>query len=526
MRGPAVTATPQYRAGLFTRYWPEFVAVLLLLCARPLVSGETLGHDVVWQFWVARQLNAGIPLYSWIAEVNPPLWYWMAQPVDLLAAMTDQAPLDLLCTSIFVLIGISLTCCAMLIAPLSAQRRAVIYTAILAVMLLVALPDFAQREHLVLIAAFPYALLISCRDENRSLPTVLVLAIALLATPAFALKHYFALIPIMLEIWLIWRRKRSWQPFRLETVALAAGAISYLGAILAVTPDYIATIVPALHLVYGDARMSILTIMVTPMNMLLLIVGLYVLHFRRELGPGPQAALATAAALGIAYFLQFKGWSYHALPVIGMLVAAMALHLTQRPETPRLRWPEYLTVGLTLLIAIVPPLQQGQAATARKAEVDRLLVDASPGMNVALFATHSSGIWPMVDQWGLVWTTRYYHFWMMEAVIDTRMAGKPLEGPLLNLVTRIRRDTVTDLSCHPPDILIDDGTIVDTDQRDILDFFKEEPTFAALMKAYEASSTLGRFTVYHRVGQLPPTDGPCMNLAPARHIYPRPGAQT
>ena len=41
--------------------------------------------DVIWQMWVARQLLGGTELYSQINEVNPPLWFWMAVPVEAAA---------------------------------------------------------------------------------------------------------------------------------------------------------------------------------------------------------------------------------------------------------------------------------------------------------------------------------------------------------------------------------------------------------------------------------------------------------
>src|SRR3546814_6831302 len=43
-----------------------------------------------------------------------------------------------------------------------------------------------------------------------------------LAAFGFALKHYFVLAPILLELWLLMGAKRNWRPFRPETVTLAA----------------------------------------------------------------------------------------------------------------------------------------------------------------------------------------------------------------------------------------------------------------------------------------------------------------
>src|SRR5690348_5651478 len=71
-----------------------------ILCARPLVTAlcvlaiavvlRSLGSvdaDVAWQLWIGRQLNAGAHLYRDIVETNPPLWFWMAMPIERLSAL-------------------------------------------------------------------------------------------------------------------------------------------------------------------------------------------------------------------------------------------------------------------------------------------------------------------------------------------------------------------------------------------------------------------------------------------------------
>lgn len=68
--------------------WPEWLAFLCWLGACFAVIGIGVWHDIAWQLWIARHLNAGVGLYSWIMEVNPPLWFWMARSIDWLAGAT------------------------------------------------------------------------------------------------------------------------------------------------------------------------------------------------------------------------------------------------------------------------------------------------------------------------------------------------------------------------------------------------------------------------------------------------------
>ncbi len=50
--------------------------------ARGLSAVGTVDPDVAWQLWIAHQVNHGGRLYRDMVEVNPPLWFWMALPVD------------------------------------------------------------------------------------------------------------------------------------------------------------------------------------------------------------------------------------------------------------------------------------------------------------------------------------------------------------------------------------------------------------------------------------------------------------
>src|SRR4051812_13305050 len=47
----------------------------------------TVDSDVAWQLWIAGRIHAGANLYRDIIETNPPLWFWMALPVDRLATL-------------------------------------------------------------------------------------------------------------------------------------------------------------------------------------------------------------------------------------------------------------------------------------------------------------------------------------------------------------------------------------------------------------------------------------------------------
>lgn len=515
--------TPAIAASPWRQYWPELVAGLVWLAAFVLLHGMTLWHDVTWQLWVARHLNAGVPLYDYIMETNPPLWFWMAQPVDLLSAATGLPPETVLVSAIFLLIGASLALSAALASPWSQRSRAFTYAGILAATILVCIGDFAQREPLVLIGSIPYALLIARRVEGKATPWQLTLGIALLATPLLALKHYFVLIPILLEAWLIWERRRQWRPLRIETVVLVAGALTYAAAILIFTPHYLTRMVPALSIAFGGLRAPLLAILINQMNLMLITSAFYFWHFRRELAPQAKAILLLAAAFTLSYYLQFRGWGYHASPVVACLLLALVMHLAFRPARQRLRWSEYLVAGFMIILATLPQALGGPYRNDFTELATRLLQRTQPGENFAMLTTRAVRPWPAVEDKRLNWSLRYFQYWMLPSVANLEAAGLPIDPQLEAYLSGVRRETVEDFTCNPPDTLIVDYEGIepsigfDQAQFDILGFFAKEPQFAALMDSYALLDQLGPFAVYERSGDLPPPSSACYTLVPRRN---------
>src|SRR5256885_3200987 len=66
---------------------PLWVALVITALVTALRLTGTVDSDVAWQLWIAHRIHAGATLYRDIIETNPPLWFWMALPVDRLASL-------------------------------------------------------------------------------------------------------------------------------------------------------------------------------------------------------------------------------------------------------------------------------------------------------------------------------------------------------------------------------------------------------------------------------------------------------
>src|SRR5690348_14943959 len=66
---------------------PIALALLIVAAVTALRAFGSVDSDVSWQLWIARHLHQGAHLYRDIVETNPPLWFWMAVPIDALATV-------------------------------------------------------------------------------------------------------------------------------------------------------------------------------------------------------------------------------------------------------------------------------------------------------------------------------------------------------------------------------------------------------------------------------------------------------
>ena len=493
-------------------YWPEAVAGLIWLVGCALLCAIPVSHDVVWQLWVARQMHLGAALYSQIIEVNPPLWFWMAMPLDFLAQAFRLEPTWVMVGALLLLCGVGLGLVGLLVREQSALDRLATLLGALMITMAIAVPDFAQREHLALIGAVPYLLLIARRADNLPVHWVTALAIGLFAAPFFALKHYFILVPLLLEIWLLWERRRNWQPMRPETIALVGAALLFAGAILVFAPEYLTKIVPLLAIAYGDFRPPILAVLLNSVVPVLLLGAGYVWHFRAELPASAKAAAMVGSAFAISYFAQFKGWSYHALPITATFALVVVLHLSITTRRPRLGLAEGLSAALLLIVAAIPNVIHGPYRNDWAPQVSRLLQEVNSGATAIMLTTNPSKIWPLNIEKDLKWPSRHSIFWMMGAVARHQSAETPMPQDLSDFVAQVLLDTVADMLCNPPDILIADRVSVQNyPDFDMLAFFRSEPEFQAIMNAYRPSERIGQFTSYIRASDLPaPAPGSCV----------------
>ena len=475
-------------------------AFLLVLVPLP------LSPDISGQLWIAEQLRHGARLYIDISEINPPLWFWLAMPVDSLADMLAVKPEHILILAI----GCAALLCLLAFNRLLGDYPTVTRTALLlyaaCILLVMPLRDLGQREQLALIGAVPYVALIAARRDGRRVPLWLALTIAAGAATGFALKHYFIGVPLLLELWLALCLRRKWRPIRPEPLVLLAGALAYGTAILIITPGYLQVSVPELALAYRATGAPSLRYIVRPAQPIwvLILCGLVAQRSvaRRPASPLTTALLIAAGGFFFAWLIQHKGWPYQSIATTGMLALAMATSAAESmfQATARPRITVVAALVLPILLFVVPT----QWVPTQETDIARALVGLRPGDAVAIVSKEGRTAWPSTVDRGFRFVGRRGSFWIF-AAIDANAVGA--HDPRIDALGRnMVRETVLDYRCLPPKrIIFVPGRApagVTSASDNPLAYFLRDPEFVALLAHYRRLDFPGNFDTFQFVSPM------------------------
>lgn len=468
------------------------------------LSATPIASDVGWQLWIARQIHLGANLYTDIIETNPPLWFWMGLPVDRAASLLGIRSESVLIVTVGLLVALSLSATEGLIRHIAARKRLLLLA--YGALVLMGMPwlHVGQREQIALIGTVPYAALIAARREGSPVAPLLAVLIGLGAGLGFALKHYFLIVPALLELWLLAGTRRRWRPLRPETVAIGSVGIAYAVGIFLFERDFLSNIVPLVRLAYGTFGPHSLRFLFGLHAMVGLItfgfVAAHAFVLRGAKIPFTGALLVAALGFGAVYFIQFKGWPYHAIPLLGCTALALAALLAEAARPPRML---VLVAPALLLLPIALGVKQS-VEDARSPDVLQAISGLPPGTPVGFISEDTSVAWSIIPQHQFRNPLRYNGFWMLGAVEQNELAGSP-DPRLTELGRRVVRETVADFRCMPPLRIIVSHPKQGSWSEQTLDplpFFLRNPDFAEFLGHYRLIQR-SSFDVYEIVSPIP-----------------------
>ena len=501
------------------------------------------GHDQLWFLMMARRWLAGAQLYGpEVFDSNPPLIVWLSAVPILLGHALH------LSSTFTAKLLVTLLETATSFLSLYFLRRARTNTrtyeipALLfaAIVLFYVVParDFGQRDQILAFLILPYVLAAAIPVRTRSLTLMRCLA-GILASTAICLKPHQALIPIAVELTLLFIPSALMSPehadqqnplpaifrlrnlFRPETIFIAILGAAYLSAIHRLTPLYFTTALPILRDTYwAIGHLSIPALGLEAIELLILAavsIWLSVAHKRRS---HLVFLLQTAAiAATIAYFIQGTGWYYQQLPAIDLFGAALTLQLLDLAEQKAFAIPRWLpsaTAALSTLALALTTYFTGSPFTLDRSFAitspdPAFFTGLAPNTPVAILTTSVDAAMMPIERYHLTWAQRTNNLWLLPAILRSEAPGAGMApNRILPAATIAQLDglqhrwMVEDLIRWRPSLILVDrcqkGSVhcqeLEDRDDDLIAFFLRDPAFAAIWSHYTFAGFRGEFDAY------------------------------
>ncbi len=505
-------AKPAILAGCLALVWLGSLALAVALYPAT---------DISWRYFVAGGILEGKVLYRDLVELNPPLWFWAAIPSvwigDVLGVGAHVAAMSLAhLSSLFALAlfakGVD--------GILSKSERGFALVGFLVAILWVAVADVGQREQSALIAGILWLVLALRRDAQLPVSLGLAVSIACFSAYGFALKHYFVLIPLAVELVLALRLGKKWHPFRPETLVLGGLAIGYALSVFFFAHDFLTQIVPMAAISYDAfgvrSRLppeQALFQIIGPAQFLL--VPLILAVRLKDSRPIILGLLGLSLLFLLIVIVQMKGFFYHYIALKGVCLLIMALWVARDEPMPLL---DSLLVRLGLLGFIfsmsVSPLQTviKEGATPVSENLVRLIQAEPPSNRIMILSTVPQNSFHVLAQQGRSFGSRHYSMWMVPGLM-VRVQDPKMARAAEDQLARVRRDYLEDIQCFAPTIVISQSERFEglrPIQTEGMAFVRKDPVADRWMADhYRLESRLDDFQIWRQVKPVDSKDANC-----------------
>jgi hypothetical protein len=337
-----------------------FLILACLVCLGWILQTQILlNWDVSWLLHASEKLLAGGTYANDFFELNPPLILYLYIPALVFTKIFSVSIITALRLYVFLLGSLSLFLCDGLIRKIfsAADRNLanLFLVAIASAFFILPIEQFGQREHLLLLLMLPYLFVIPYRLAGNKLNNAEAIVIGLLAGLGFAMKPYFLITLVLIELYYLIKKRNAAAWIRTEVITMLVVFAVYFIVILTLHRDYLFTVLPlAARLYYVGVGQPLKKLASNPAVFTCYIASLF--HLWQYKNPA-YASLRTVlfmALLGFlaSYFIQQTVWYSHLFPAFTSAVLLLVLEFALFARTPKLgRYDAIFPVAIILFIA-------------------------------------------------------------------------------------------------------------------------------------------------------------------------------
>jgi hypothetical protein len=386
--------------------------------------------------------------------------------------------------------------------------------------------SFGQREHACVLFAMPYLAAAVLRLQGGPVPrNSILVVVGLFAGIGFALKPYFLAVPALVELLLLARLGWRSLLIRIESLALGFTVLAYILTAGLLIPDYLKTTIElsrATYWAYDSGNFSVILeqfVRVLQPALYGALIALVTRTWSRQ----HTVMLLAVAGYAASYFVQSKGFVYHAYPVLVCSAAFLGICIGHGLARSWAAWRE---TGESLRFALVPvvvllalpsikqahddivrwyftySLEWGPTGRFRQAVIDTVNQFA-PTLQSYFFAfsTHPFPGFPTASYTIAEWSGRSIVQPFIPALARINEVADPeVRERVLRAGEYQRRMVTEDFERRPPSIVFAERNSsrlgMNGRQFDDIAFYLTDPRFRRIWKNYEELPPLGSLRVF------------------------------
>ena len=421
-----------------------------------------LNTDVSWLIVISERMLDGQRLFRDIIEINPPMAPFAYLPAVALARVLGVDPRHVIDAQLLLLAAASLFAVSRIVrlspslSPLNWGPLAIWAAAVVTVL---PMHVFAQREHMAMLTFLPALAVYALRSNREPLPLWAILIAGVGAGITLAFKPFFT-VPVAFCILFAAIRSRSWLTlFAPENIITAVLVITVSVSTYILYPEYFTVTYPLVRDTYLSWSMPASVIFLNDATLVFAIAMVSVLLARQNRTSDPLLLVTVLAAAGfaISFFLQRRGWAYHSYPMVAVALLAMGYALTGAAGS-RSRRGEVVS-AFVLAVAFIVGMQWFYAGVY-VGPIRQAVEGLKPHPRILVLSGEAAIGHPLVRDVNGVWVSRQENLWIREFVRLTRertVVDAATDAKLNDYLALERKWLIEDFKKLPPDLILVDN---------------------------------------------------------------------
>ena len=499
MKDDKMTTDPKIKSGSFDDFfWP-----LVLLVLAPWIMqqfGQSMNADTAWLTIGAQRIMNGQTMATHVYDNNPPLALIFHMPIVWLSRM--GIPVFYADTFYFLgLLAVSVAAISAILKRwnfLNHQEISVITATYVITMTILSHMDFGQRDHMLMLGLFPFVLLQTSMTYDIAIPDKIKWPVLVLGVFAILIKPPHGLLPTLLLIDRIVKRKNILSVLRdADFICLAIGTILYVAITWFFFNDYATQVLP-----------SVLSLYIPDMKIWLIAqTGFYVLLAGTMMLTAlavPMEAKVRNVILGLYLFaivslvpflVQMQGFHYHLMPAFTFFTCATFLTAYEfLNRTIGKTWAPLATAAACFVFAYtLVPLNPyfPRHEDYKNFEITKRIEECGDSCNAFYIFASDNAIAPTTAIYtGRTYASRFPAYWFLPRLLLMKKSKDPRFESYKKKFGDMAAD---DLAYYKPGILFIGRFEVFGDENKLFDyvgFFSSDEAFRDEMDHYEKTGAI------------------------------------